>query len=459
MGQFQDSAFIKQFHVLGTSHRRAPVEVRERLTVPASDVGLRARQLTEQAGIEEAAIVSTCLRSEFYICGNDSDPRAAVAAFWSRCFGIEPAHFRPFHYCKSGRAAVSHLFRVVAGLDSLIVGENQAMQRAADALAASLDVGAAGAAIQKIFLAALQCGERVHTETRIGRREPSLGRAVVEMLEKIFGSLENSTILLIGGGQTCELAAKDLNKVAAERIWLASPDEQEAQQLAKRLGHPEMALAWSDLRQAVSQADVVINTPAPAAGSAPASASVAGPLSERRVLQRSDYERIRPLRQRRPLFLLDLAVPRGIDPALNSCDEVFLYNVDDMAPIAAADARRYAVEIQAAESLVRQEVEQFLRSFRADPPSGLPATLPGTLQALERQLECIRQEQLSKSRASLQSLTRAQQRDVERLTSAITRKIFREVEHELRSTATEKEASKVAETVSQMLGLVMLGLV
>ncbi len=462
MEQSQDPEFIKQFHVLGTSHRRAPVEVRERLTVPVSDVGLRARQLTEQAGIEEAAIVSTCLRSEFYICGNDSDPRAAVAAFWSRCFGIEPAHFRPFLYCKSGRAAVSHLFRVVAGLDSLIVGENQAMQRASDALAASLEVGAAGAAIQKIFLAALQCGERVHTETRIGRREPSLGRAVVELVEKIFGSLENSTVLLIGGGQTCELAAKDLSKIAVERIWLASPDEQEAQQLAERLGHPEMALAWSDLRQAVSQADVVINIPAPAAGSAPASTSVATPVSgsssdpfsERRVLQRSDYERIRPLRQRRPLFLLDLAVPRGIDPALNSCDEVFLYNVDDMAPIAAAEARRYAVEIQAAESLVRQEVEQFLRSFRADPPSGLPATLPGTLQALERQLECIRQEQLSKSRASLQSLTRAQQRDVERLTSAITRKIFREVEHELRSTATEKEASKVAETVSQMLGLV-----
>ena len=145
--------------------------------------------------------------------------------------------------------------------------------------------------------------------------------------------------------------------------------------------------------------------------------------------------------------MLDLAVPRGIDPALNSCGEVFLYNVDDMAPIAAADARRYAVEIQAAESLVRQETEQFLRCFRAD-------SVPDTLQALERQLECIRQEQLSKSRASLQSLTRAQQREVERLTSAITKKIFREVEHELRSTATEKEASKVAETVSLMLGLV-----
>ena len=132
MGQFQDPEFIKQFHVLGTSHRRAPVEVRERLTVSASDAGLRALELIEQAGIAEAAIVSTCLRSEFYIFGNGSDPRAAVAAFWSRCFGIEPAHFRPFLYCKSGRTAVSHLFRVVAGLDSLIVGENQARQRASD---------------------------------------------------------------------------------------------------------------------------------------------------------------------------------------------------------------------------------------------------------------------------------------------------------------------------------------
>ncbi|MBI4459203.1 MAG: hypothetical protein HY648_03970, partial [Acidobacteria bacterium] len=259
----------------------------------------------------------------------------------------------------------------------------------------------------------------------------SLGQAVVELIEKIFGSLDGRTILLVGANPTSELAAQDLRKVAAERIWVTSPDPQQGKELAQRLATPESFVPWDQFPQAVGVADVILHAS----------------NSEQPVLRRSDYERIRASRQRRPLFLLDLTVPRGFDPTLHSYGEVFLYNIDDMAPIAASYARRYEAEIQEMEALIHREVERFLQALQKDP-------LSNTLLALERQLERIRQEQLAKNRSSLRDLSSAEWEDVERLTSAITRKIFCEVANELKQSAAQGEEKKLSEAVCIMLGLI-----
>ena len=426
-----NAGLIEGFHLWGTSYPEAPVEVRERLAVHPDMVGPTARLLTEPPGIQEAVILSTRLRSEFYIWRAEPTNPSELDGFLSQTFGIDPPHFQPFLYFLSGEEAVRHLFRVAAGLDSLIPGENQAREAAAEALAASAASGAAGPTLQRIFQAVLQCGRRVGAETRLGRRNLSLGQAVVEMVEKIFGSLDSRTVLLLGGGQTFQLAARDLQRVSAERIWVASPVEQEARDLVHKLGVTGTRIPWEHLREAMDQADVVIHSSS----------------SQRPVLQRSEYERIRSLRQKRPLFLLDLSVPRAIDPSLDRYGEVFLYNIDDMAPIAAAHSRRYETEIRAAEALVRTESDRFLQRLQEDP-------LSHTMLALERQLERIRQEQLVKNRATLRGLTVEQRQDVERLTSAITRKIFYEVANELKQSSSDGDGSKLPETLSLVLGLI-----
>ena len=421
---------IHSIHMIGTSHQRAPVEVRERLAVRLEKAGPVARLLTEEAGIQEAVVLSTRQRSEFYFLRSEPADGLALDSFWGRAFGIEPAHFRPFLYCLSGEEAVRHLFRVAAGLNSLIVGESLARQSAVEAFSQCAAHGAAGPTLQRVFEGALQCARRVSRETRLGRRNLSVGHAVVELIEKIFGSLDGRTVVLLGADQTCQSAARDLQRVAAERIYVAGAEEREAKDLVHKLGNNSAVVAWDNLREAISQADVVIH------------ASDA----ERPVLQRSDYESIRAARQKRPLFLLDLTVPRGIDPALNGYGEVFLYNVDDMAIISSAYSRLYESEISVAEALVRAEADQFLHRFQEDP-------LSNTLLALEEQLERIRQEQLAKNRTTLRNLTTEQRQDVERLTSAITRKIFHEVAHELKQTGSDGDSGKLSEAVSLVLGL------
>ncbi|MBI4464034.1 MAG: glutamyl-tRNA reductase [Acidobacteria bacterium] len=421
---------LQTFHVIGTSYPQTPVEVRERLAVGPDQTGPTAQLLVEKAGIAEAVVFSTRQRSEFYFLGPKPTDSSTLDPFWSSTFGIEPAHFRPFLYCLSGEEAVQHLFRMAAGLSSLIVGESHVRQMVADSLASCVTHGAAGPTLQGVFEGALQCARRVGRETRLGRRNLSLGQAVVEMVEKIFGPLDGRIVLLLGAGQTCQMAARDLQRVSAESIYVASPEEREARDIVAKLGHNGAVVAWDNLREAISQADVVIH------------ASRVG----RPILSRSDYERIRAARQKRPLFLLDLTVPRGIEPALNSYGEVFLYNVDDMAIIPSCYSRRYESEITAAEALVQAEADQFLSRFQEDP-------LSGTLVALEQQLERIRQEQLTKSRSALRNLTSEQQQDVERLTSAITRKIFHEVAHELKQSPAEADRGKLSEAVSLMLGL------
>ncbi|MBI3894819.1 MAG: glutamyl-tRNA reductase [Acidobacteria bacterium] len=422
---------LNAFHVLGTSHQCAPVEVRERLALSLPEAGLRAKRLTESAGIREAVVLSTRLRSEFYVCDAAQGLHSRMDSFLRAHCKIEPEHFQPFFYFLNGIDAVRHLFRVASGLDSLFAGEHHARQSVGEAFEAAVAAGATGTTIERIFGAALACGRRVQTETKLGRRNLSLGRAVVELIEKIFGSLDGRTILLIGTSPTSDLAVQELQKVAAERIWVTSPDPQQGLNLAQKLAMPESFVPWDHFPQAAGLADVIIHAS----------------TSERSVLRRKDYERIRAQRQRRPLFLLDLTVPRGIDPALHSYGEVFLYNIDDMAPIAACYARRYEEEIRETEALIYRELERFLQALQKDP-------LSDTLLALERQLERIRQEQLAKNRSSLRDLSSAEWEDVERLTSAITRKIFCEVANELKQSAAQGEGMKISETVAMVLGLI-----
>ncbi|MBI4459209.1 MAG: glutamyl-tRNA reductase [Acidobacteria bacterium] len=422
---------LNTFYVLGTSHQCAPVEVRERLSVRLPEMAAPSRQLTEIAGVREAVVLSTRLRSEFYVCDAAPDLPSRLDSFLRTQFKVQPEHLHPFLYLLNGLDAVRHLFRVTSGLDSLFVGEHQARQGVSEAFQAALASGATGAAIERIFEGALLCARRVQTETKLGRRNLSLGQAVVELIEKIFGSLDGRTILLVGATPTCELAAQDLRKVAAERIWVTAPDQQQAQQLAQKLAIAESFVPWEQFSRAATSADVIIH------------ASTA----ERPFLRRADYEKIRSQRQKRPLFLLDLTVPRGVEPSLTSYGEVFLYNIDDMAPVTASHARRYESEIQDVETLIHRELERFLHALQKDP-------LSNTLLALERQLERIRQEQLAKNRSGLRDLTSAEWEDVDRLTSAITRKIFCEVANELKHSAAPGEEKKLSEAVCMLLGLI-----
>jgi len=344
-------SLIEEFHIVGITHRRAPIEVRERLAVAPPEWEASTRQLCEQSGIAEAVILPSCLRSEFYVCGPRAEARAGVEEFWRVRFRVRPEDFRRFALFRSGPEAVRHLFHVLAGLDSLFVGEHQMRRCGEESLAAAECAGAAGPVLRRIFTAALQSAAEIQSETRLGRRNITKCQAVVEMVEKIFGSLENRTVLLLGGGHACEPVIRDLKRAAPERILASSPEEAEAAALARLSGRLVTVLPWKDVLAAASEADVVINTS----------------ITEPKVLRRADYEKIRPLRQKRALFLLDMAMPRGFDPALKTHGEVFLYTIDDMAGVAQSYQNRYSNEIEEAEAIADRNLEQFLRELETNP--------------------------------------------------------------------------------------------
>ncbi len=342
--------------VIGLSHRTSPVEVRERFALPESAVPEALRQLRAGSAAAEAVILSTCNRVEIY-AATDQDAGAACASV--RAFLQERAGSQPLDnlvYAHGEPESLEHLFRVACGLDSMVLGETEILGQLKAAYELARQNQATGARLNKAFQRAFNVAKQIRTQTQIQRGSVSVASVAVELAGRVFGSLEGREVMVIGAGDTGEKTAKALLSRGARGIVVTNRSFERAEALAAQLGGRAVAFdAWAKEFGAI---DIVIS-------------STAAPHP---ILDRARLAPLMNLRKHRPLLLIDIAVPRDIDPEVNQMDDVFLYNIDDLQAIAEGYLRQREEEAARCMVIIREKAAALLQERR---PESRPAP-PGT---------------------------------------------------------------------------------
>ncbi len=408
--------------VAGVNHRTAPVELREKLAyraeeIPAALIEVQAR------GAKEAILLSTCNRVELTAAaGEDFSDEMLLESLVASRTGVVLEDLRPHLYRLEDSAAIRHLFRVAASLDSMIVGEPQILGQLKQAYALAREHGSVGTVLDAVLTRAFSVAKRIRSETEIGRNAVSVSYAAVELAREIFGSLHKKRVLIVGAGKMSEGAARHLLNAGAE-IFVTNRTPERALEMAK-LFHGE-AMRYEVFPQRLSELDIVITSSA----------------APEHVLTRETVRRALEARKNQPIFLIDIAVPRNIDPTVEGLEHAFLYDIDDLKRLADRNLEaRKGVALEA-ESIVTEEVERLearLREREVGP----------VIVSLQEQLETIRQDALGKHRTRLGNLTEEQEKAVEALTRAIVNKIAHGPISEMRREAAEPaggEAPREAE--------------
>ena len=323
---------------LGLNHRTAPVEVRERFAVGSTKLGEASNELVALAEASEGVVISTCNRTEFYLAAEDA--QAAFLLIETRLAekihldSSVAAHF----YRKEKNEAARHLCRVVSGLDSMMLGETEIFGQVKQAYRCALEAGATGTVLNKLFQRAFGVGKKVRTETSIQEGSTSVGNVAVDLAEKIFGHLKNSEVMILGAGEMSRITAQSLVSRGARSIFVANRSFDRAQELATEMGGS--AVRFDDWQKVLERVDVVISsTGAPHA-----------------IVQRADVEKARRARKYRPLFFIDIAVPRDIDPAVGEIEEVYLYDIDTLEQLAEEARTRRLLQIEECERIIDHEL-------------------------------------------------------------------------------------------------------
>ena len=323
---------------LGLNHLTAPVALREQVVFDAFDTGEALRQLAGQKGIDEALILSTCNRTELY-CSVASGAEGVPHAWLHRHHHLSLGRLDEFLYRFDEHGAVRHIFRVATGLDSMVLGEPQIRGQVKQAYRQARIAGSLKAPLERLMQHSFAVAKRVRTETRIGARTVSVAFTAVHLAEHTFTDLNDACVLLIGAGETMELAARHLAEKSVQRLIVANRTLQSAQELAHRYGG--YAIALSDLEQHLCEADIVIVSTA----------------SRQPVVTRAMVEAAMAKRRHRPTFMVDMAVPRNIDPSVGGMRDVFLYNIDDLRQVIDENKRSREVAAREAEAIIDMQVD------------------------------------------------------------------------------------------------------
>jgi glutamyl-tRNA reductase len=400
------------FTVIGLNHRTAPIEVRERITIPDTRLSEALRALGGRPEFSEAAILSTCNRTEIYTVVPHPGHERAVHHFIEDYHGVKAAEYASHVYVHHDAEAVRHLFRVASGLDSLVLGEGQILKQVRDAFAAASDAGTAGKLLNGLFRAAIAAGRRARTETEIGKGGFSVGHAAVDLARSIFGSLDGASILILGAGKMSELTARHLVANGVRFVMVANRTYERAAALAEKLGGS--AIRYDDFPEAMSRADIVIS-----------STASPHPIVTRKLLQP-----VMRRRRGRSLLLIDIAVPRDIEPEVDLLDNVFLKNVDDLEEVVSDMARERAGEVAKVDALLDEEIDKFVAWWRSLSVAPVVTRMRekheeirlAELARLRNQLPDLPDRAWQNIEAAMRSLMNRMQRDpIERLKDAATR--------------------------------------
>jgi len=386
--------------IVGLSHRTASLDVREAVAIADERLDDVNRALCDLEGVDEAVLLCTCNRVEVVSTTRDGGGAVArIAAFLRQAQTGRAADLTPHLYNYQGRDAVRHLFRVASSLDSMVVGEPQILGQLKQSYARAASVGATGAVLHRWFHKAFSVAKRVRTETGIAGRAVSVSSAAVELATTIFDRLEGKTAMLIGAGKMGELAARHLLANGVGGLIVTNRTFERAVELARQLN--ATPVPFEQFPRYLPMADIVI-------GATAASEAVLGPGPVQEALRE---------RKGRPIFCIDLSVPRNFDPRLNELDNVYLYDVDDLSQVAEGNLGERVREAEKAEDIVTAEVESFLRWL------GHLEVVP-TIIALRDKVEAIRLGELQKSLNQLKDLGPRERQVLEAMTTAIVNKIL-----------------------------------
>jgi len=382
--------------LVGLNHHTAPISVRERVAVDPCKLPGCLRHLAGYPGIRETVILSTCNRTECYVVGRDAQP---VVDFLAACAGVTVTELHPYLYQHNGRQAVRHVFRVASGLDSLAVGETQILGQVREALLTARRHHTVGRELSGLFQHAVATGKRARSETAISTGAFSLGRAAVELASAQCGTLSQCRMLVLGAGKIAEITARHLTEQGATTLLVANRTYAGAVELAARLGGE--AIPYEALGEQLGDLDILIS-------------STSAPHI---VLHAETIAHALTRRPARPLCLIDLAVPRDIDPAAGEIPGVHLYNIDHLRDITAPDRARRQAEIPRVEAIITEETRRCCHR-----QAGLQAA--PLLTALRASFEQTRRTELARAANLLATLTPEQRQAVDDLTISLLNKIL-----------------------------------
>jgi glutamyl-tRNA reductase len=331
--------------VFGVDHHRAPVAVRERLAVADNDVAPLLERLRGLPGVTEAAVLSTCNRMELYLAGApDGEQVLASLAAWR---GIDPAQLAAVRVWRQGADCATHLFRVVSGLESLVLGEDQIQRQLKDAYERARACSATGTQLNLLFQRALAVGKEVRTDTGIGRHKLSVASVAVDLARHILGDLGKTRLLMVGAGEMAELVLTYLMTGGVRGFTVVNRNRARADALAAQHPGQVQVRDWSELGQALAEADLVLT-------------STAAP----HAVVTADLVRPAMRRRRSPLVLIDVAVPRDVEPVVSEISEVYLYNIDHLEQVVAGHRDQRSGEVAAAEAMIAARLREFLAERR-----------------------------------------------------------------------------------------------
>lgn len=416
--------------VVGLSHKTAPIEIREKLAVPESRMGEALTRLCSYQGVREGILLSTCNRVEVYAVVDEIESGyGRIQDFLADAhLSLSSEQLTPHMYWHEGDRAISHLFRVASSLDSMIVGESQILGQIKEAFEVALTHKATGIILNKVVKKAISVAKRVRTETKIAEMAVSVSYAAVELAKKIFSDLSEKTVLLVGAGEMAKLAARHFIANGVRHVRVTTRNPHHALELANRFGGT--AVAFEEFRENMASADIVL-----------VSTGAAHYLVSKDDVQHSVKQRMN-----RPMFLIDISVPRNIDPAVRHVDNAFLFDIDDLKTRVEQNRGERLNEAEKAERMVMDEVgivRQWLQSLEVTP----------TIVALRARIDDIKQAELDKTLGRLANLSAQERELVEAMASSIVNKLIHNTMVTLKAEVNSSEGAAFVEAARRFFSL------
>ena len=415
--------------IVGLNHKTSPIEIREKLSFPAQSIGEPLKKLTNHYGLNEGVILSTCNRVEVLAITSELEKGTRQIKRFLSDFHSIPLEILDEHlYVHQGEDAVKHLFRVAAGLDSMVMGEPQILGQVKDSYGYAVEHNTAGIIVNKLYHKAFQVAKRVRTETRIGESAVSISFAAVELARKIFGELAGKTCMLVGAGEMAELAARHLQSNGVREILVANRTYEKAVELVKCFCGT--AIMFREFPHYLKNVDIVI-------------ASTASPNF---IIKPDQIQEVMKERRHKPMFFIDISVPRNVDPLVNNIDNCYVYDVDDLQGVVVANLQERHKEAEEAEQIIIEEIDKFYRWIKS-------LDVVPTIIALRQECDSIRKAELAKAMPALQGLGPKEQKVLEAMTAAIVNKILHHPVTHLKKEANKIEGDLYIDTIRKLFDL------
>ena len=417
-----------KFSITGVNHKSAPVEVRERLAFDERSLSEALNELKRRPGFCEGMILSTCNRVEVALTVEDSGGSLAVDEFLAEMRHLQRDFVTPHIYHFEDGDAVRHLFRVAASLDSMVVGEPQILGQLKNAYAVAKEHGAVSGFLDVLVTRAFNVAKRVRSETEIGANAVSVSYAAVELAREIFGSLKDKKVMIVGAGKMSESAARHLKRNGVTHIFVTNRTYERAAEMAQLFDGK--IVEYNKFIGFLPEVDIVI-----ASSGAP-----------HYIITRDEMKKVIETRKNRPMFLIDIAVPRNVEPSINELDNVFLYDIDDLQRVVDTNLQGRMESAEEAEAIIREEVERMMARLKT-------REVVPMIVSLQEQLENMRAAECARMRGKLGTLTPEQEQAVEALTKSIMNKVAHGPISELRRHASEPDGHHFINVIRKVFRL------